>query len=103
MFTAKVAKRFRKGRKENPQGLLAFIAVFGDVHDFVLKDKQVGLIFTGQPNHVLVVVLDPAPDHFAIRQLDTHWLLFFSEKFQVGRFFRGLLGRRGPAFAGRAG
>src|SRR5258706_11024698 len=83
--------------------LLAFSAVFRDVHDLVFEDKQVGLVFAGQPDHILVVVSDPAADDFAIRQLDAHGLLFFSERLQVRRLLRGLLGRGRPSLAGSAG
>src|SRR6202162_1514794 len=83
--------------------LLAFSAVFRDVHDLVFEDKQVGLIFAGQPDHILVVVFDPAPDDFAVRQLDAYGLLFFSERLQVGRLPRGLCGRGRPSLAGSAG
>ena len=89
---------------QSPQvGLLALSAVFRDVHDFVFEDKQIGLVFAGQADHVFVVVFDPAANHFAVRQLDADRLLFFSERLQVCGFLRGLLGRGGPSFTRRAG
>src|SRR6266436_803382 len=82
---------------------LLALPVFRDVHDLVFENKQIGLVFAGQPDHVLVVVFDPAPDYFTVRQLDAYRLLFFTERLQVYRFLRGLLGRRGSALARRAG
>jgi len=82
--------------------LFAPSAVFRDVHDFVFKDKQIGLVFASQTDHVFVVIFDPASDHFSIRQLDAHRLLFFSERLQVGRLLRCLLGRGRPSLSRRA-
>src|ERR1700730_16413045 len=83
--------------------LLALSAVFRDVHDLVFEDKQIGLVFAGHSDHILVVVFDPAADDFAVRQLDAYGLLFFSERLQVCRLLRGLLGGGGPSLAGSAG
>src|SRR4051794_34234752 len=79
--------------------LFSLAAVFRDVHDLVLEDKKIRLVFAGQPDHIFVVVFDPAANNFAIRQLDGYRFLFFSERLQVGSFFRSLFGRRRPSFA----
>ena len=45
---------------QKPHLFLCGAGFFRDVHDFVLKNKQIGLTFARQPHHVLVVVFNPA-------------------------------------------
>jgi hypothetical protein len=77
------------GLGDGSHPLLAFAAIFGDIHDFVFKDKEVGLFFAGQPDHVFVVILDPAVYDLSIGQLNAHRLLLFRERLKVIGFFRG--------------
>src|SRR6266700_2338560 len=73
--------------------VLSLRRVFSDVHNFVFEDKKIGLPLTRQPDHILVVVLNPAAHHFSISQLDADRLLLFSQGLQVSCLFR-CLGRR---------
>src|SRR6266852_1860435 len=78
-------------------GLLVPSAIFGDVHDLMFEDEQVGRTLAGQTHHVLVVVLDPAANDLSIHQLDVHRLLLLAQSLEEGRFFESILGRRRPA------
>jgi hypothetical protein len=80
--------------------LLLFPAVLGDVHNFVFEDEQIGRALAGQPHHVLVVVLDPAPDHLPIHQFDRDGHLFLPDCFEKCRFLEGVFWRRRPATLG---
>ena len=83
--------------------LFPFPGVFRDVHDVVLEDEQIRRTFPRQAHHVLVVILDPAPHHFPIRQFDADRLLFLAKGFQISGFFEGLIRRRSlPAAPGCA-
>src|SRR5579863_482998 len=73
--------------------LLAFTAILRDVHDFMFEDEEIGLVFAGQPHHVLVVIFDPAADHLAIRQLDADRFLLLAQRLEIGCFFRGFFWR----------
>src|SRR5271165_1616070 len=84
-------------------GLFLLPAVFGDVHDFVLKDKKVGCAFARQTNHVLVVILNPSPDCLSIHQLNADRFLFLAQSLEEGGFFEGLFRGRGPAALGGVG
>ena len=53
-------------------------AVLCDVHDFVFKDEEIWFVFAGQPDHVPVVIFNPAADDFAVGQLDADGLLLFA-------------------------
>lgn len=58
---------------------LFFLVVFGDVDDLVLEDEKIGSIVACNPNHILVVVLNPAAHHFPIGEFEADDLLFFAE------------------------
>ena len=74
-------------------------AIFGDVHDLVLENKQIGRTLAGQPHHVFVVILDTSMHGLAIHQFDRNKLLLLAEIFQEGRFFECIFGRwSSPAF-----
>jgi hypothetical protein len=84
----------RKGRKENlddvrlepysvpicnhKSEILLVFAIFRDGHDFVLEDEKIGTGFASKTDHVAIVRLDPAVDHFSVRQLDADRLLFLA-------------------------
>ena len=72
---------------------LLFLAVFRDINNFMFEDEQIRPIFPRHSHHVLVVVLNPAADHFAIGQLQAHDLLLFPQRLQIGRFFKSFVGR----------
>src|ERR1017187_1076392 len=89
------ALSFRLGRRHLAAARARRLAVaFLDVHDLRLEDKKIGLALAGEAQHVAVVILDPAVDRLAALQLDGDQLLFFTERFEVGGLFRGLLRRR---------
>ncbi len=77
--------------------LFSLAAVFSDVHDFVLEDKQIRRAFAGQAHHVLVVVFDPTGDDVPIHQLDADLPLLFTQALKKPSFFEGLFRRRGSA------
>ncbi len=81
-------------------GLLAFSAIFRDVHDLVLEDEQIRRTLARQPHHVLVVVLDQSADDLAVHQFDRNRFLFFPQGLEEGRFLKRLLRRRRPAAFG---
>ena len=82
-----------EARKPKPASFLP-AAIFSDVHDLVLKNKQIGRTFTGQPHHVLVVVFNPAAHRLPVHQLQ-------ADRLQEAGFFKGLFRRRRPpALAG---
>jgi len=83
--------------------LLLLSAVFGDVHDLVLKNKKIGSAFTRQAHHVLVVILDPAVHRLTIHQLDADWFLLLTQRLQKSGFLESLFGGRRPAFLGGIG
>src|SRR5215469_8125149 len=58
--------------------LFPFAAVFGDVHDLVLEDEQIGARFASEANHILVVVFDPTAHNFAIVELNGNRLLLLA-------------------------
>jgi hypothetical protein len=77
---------------EDPaDNLFALSGIFRDVHDVVLKNEQIGGAFPRQPDHILVVVFDPAAHHFPVRQLDADRLLLLAQQFQVSGFFKRLV------------
>ncbi len=83
---------------------LFFLAdVFRDVHDLVLEDEQVGSALAGQPNHIPVVILDPAADRLAIQQFHGNRLLLFSQRFKESSFLIGVFRRRRAAPLGGIG
>src|SRR5437868_12866909 len=95
------------GKEDQSSGaareLFPFPGVFRDVHDVVLEDEQIRRTFPRQAHHVLVVILDPAPHNFSIRQFDADRLLFLAKGFQISGFFEGLIRRRSlPAAPGCA-
>ena len=49
------------------KGSPALRAVFSDVHDFVLENEKIGAVFARKPDHVPVVIFNPAVDDFAVR------------------------------------
>ncbi len=59
--------------------LLFFTAVFSDVHDLVLEDKQIRRAFASQADHVAIVVFDPAAHHLPVHQFDRDWFLLLAE------------------------
>src|SRR5208282_6943108 len=67
---------------------------FLDVDDFGFENKKIGLALAGQPQHVAVVIFDPAANHLATLQPDGDELLLFSKRLEVGGLFEGLLRRR---------
>ena len=67
--------------------------VIGDIHNLVLKNEEVRAILARYANHILVVVLDPTPDNFAIRQFQTDNLLLFAQRLQISRFLEGFIRR----------
>ena len=73
---------------------LLLLAVFRDINNLVLEDEQIRSILARHAHHILVVVLDPAPDHFAVGQLQAHDLLLFPECLQIGRLFKSFIRRR---------
>src|SRR5260370_12325709 len=66
---------------------LLLLAVFRDINNLVLEDEQIRSILARHAHHILVVVLDPAPDHFAVGKLQAHDLLLFPERLPIGRLF----------------
>src|SRR5229473_7714697 len=54
-------------------------AIFGDIHDLVLKNKKIGSAFARQPHHVLVVIFYPAADSLTIHQLHANRLLLLAQ------------------------
>src|SRR5690348_13124622 len=81
LFTAATGQSFCLGR------------VLHDVHYFVFEDEEIRLPFPRKSDHVLVVVFDPAMDHFPIRELDGDWFLLFAQGLQIYGLLRSLLGR----------
>ena len=74
--------------------LLLFLSIFRDIDNLVLEDEKIRTVVARNAHHILVVVLNPAADDFPVGQLQTHDLLFFSQRFQIGRFFERLIRRR---------
>ncbi len=72
--------------------LAAALAFFLDVHDFVFVDKEIGRAFAGEPDHVAVVVLNPAVHDLAIGQLYAYGLLLFAEQLEVRSLFKRIFG-----------
>src|SRR5271166_1562959 len=72
---------------------LLFLPVLRDVYNLVLEDKQIRSIFARHAHHVLVVVLDPAADHFSVGQLQAHDFLLFPQRLQISRLFKRLVWR----------
>src|SRR5712691_8504497 len=85
----------RKPEAEKPR-LFPSSAIFGDIHDLVLKNKKIGSAFARQPHHVLVVILDPAADSLTIHKLHANRLLLLAQSLKEAGFFEGLFRRRGP-------
>src|SRR6266436_7972045 len=81
---------------------LLLLPVFGDVHNFVLEDEEVGAVLTGEPDYILVVILDPPANHFAIGQFQAYRFLLFTERLQVRGLLEGLVRRR-SAFLAKVG
>src|SRR6516162_2414296 len=82
--------------------LLLSPRVFGDIHDVMLEDEQIGRALARKANHVPIVVFDPAAHNFPIRQLDADSLLFLAQLFEVSSFLVGFVGRRSLASAPRS-
>ena len=59
----------------------------------MLEDKKVGAILARHPDHMLIVILDPSANDFAVRQLKSDNLLLFSQRLQLGRLLESLVGR----------
>src|ERR1700691_2563439 len=89
----------RKLRARIPPLLLA-AAVFGNVHDLVLVNEQVGHSFARQPHHVLVIIFNPSAHGLTIHQLDADRLLLLPQGFEEASFFKSLLRRRRPPSLG---
>src|SRR6202521_4615853 len=70
-----------------------------DVHDLMFKNEEIRLVLARQPDHVPIVVFDPAVDDFAVRQLDADWLLLFAQRLQIRGLLRGFFGRSDLCFA----
>ena len=65
---------------EDPAGsLFALSGIFCDVHNVVLENEQIGGAFTRQPDHIPVVVFDPAAHHLPVGQLDADRLLLLAQ------------------------
>ena len=73
--------------------------VLGDVGNFVLEDKQVRRALAGEPDHALIVILNPAANHFAIHELDANRTLLFAQRSEIGCLLLRVVGRRGSALA----
>src|SRR5262249_61809596 len=58
---------FRSSLAAGPSAGAAAV-VFGDVHDLVLVDEQIGSVFPRQTHHGDVVVFDPAAKSLARKQ-----------------------------------
>jgi hypothetical protein len=76
------------------KSVLLLPAIFRDVNNLMLEDKKIWTILTCHSYHVLVVILNPTADDFAIGQLQAHYFLLFSQRLQIGRFFKRLVRRR---------
>ena len=64
----------------------------------VLENEQVGFRRSGDPDIVLVVVLNPAPDFFAIDQFDDDLGFVLGKFIDVFAFAVGDFGSRLPSF-----
>lgn len=84
-----------EGRSLKPASFL-LPAIFGDVHDLVLKNEQVGRTLARQSHHVLVVILNPPAHHLPVHQLHADWLLLFAQPLEKAGFFESLFRRRRP-------
>src|ERR1051326_3277320 len=87
--------RFQSWRERGEYCLIFWLQCrksFGDVHDVVLEDEQIGIALARQAEHVFVVILNPALDGLAIFQLDGNGSLLFPQIFQVIGLSRGVLG-----------
>jgi len=68
---------------------LTGLALFRQVCDLVFEDEEVRLPVAGEPEHVAVVVFDPATKGLAGNQLQSNWALLLRELFEIGGFFVG--------------
>jgi hypothetical protein len=81
-------------RTESLELALLLLPIFRDIHNLMLEDEKIRSILARYAHHVLVVVFDPASDHFAVSQLQAHDFLLFSKRFEIGRLFKRFVGRR---------
>lgn len=77
----------------------AGVGILKQVLHAVLEDEQVGFRRPGDPDDVLVVVLNPAPDFFAIDQFDDHLGFVLGKFVDVFAFAVGDFRCRLPSFA----
>jgi hypothetical protein len=57
----------------------------------MFEDEEVGAVLAGKSDHILVVVLDPSADYFAVGQFEAHRFLLFAERLQVRGFLESLV------------
>src|SRR5580693_6387484 len=86
-----------------PRRLPAFSAVLCDVHNFVFKNEKIRPVLARQPDHILIVIFDPAVNDFAVGQFDPDRFLFLPQRLQIRGLLRGLLGRSALGFPGSGG
>src|SRR5215469_1620233 len=85
-------------KTQSPKILFLLSAILGDIHDFVFVDEQIGGTLAGKPDHILVVIFDPAADGLSIHQLDRNRLLFFAQPLEERCFLKRVF-RRGRTSA----
>src|SRR5580704_16636237 len=81
-----------------PRRLPALGAVLCDIHDFVFENEKIRPVFTRQPDHVLIVIFNPAVDDFAVGQFDPDRLLFLPQRLQIRGLLRCFLRRSALGF-----
>jgi len=59
----------------------AVSALFRQIRNLVLEDEEIRLAVSGEPQHVAIVIFDPAAHSFARDQLQSNWGLFVRQMF----------------------
>jgi hypothetical protein len=62
-------------------GITALGTIFQDVHNLVLKDEEIGLVLSREPDHVAIIIFDPTAYDLAIGEFHAHRFLLVAEPF----------------------